>query len=284
MSEPAGDVPVLMVVHAHPDDESSSTGGTLARYAALGCRTVLVTCTDGRQGDAANGAKPGQPGHDADEVAQRRATELDNAAAVLGVSEVVKLGYPDSGVDVEGAAEAFARRPVTPMVHDMVRLMRLHRPDAVITYPPNGLSGHPDHIRTHDVVVAAHREVVAGGAAPRLYYVALSKSRVKAMQANIQAAFGGDGWAPPDDMAVDDAMITTAIDVESYWSAKLAALAAHQSQADAAMLLRMFSVTGESGIPSGHVEEYTRAYPPATGAGPAVENELFGADVTPNSG
>lgn len=276
MTEPARDVPVLMVVHAHPDDESSSTGGTLAYYADRGCRTVLVTCTDGRLGDAADGAKPGQAGHDPLEVARRRAGELDSAAAELHLSEVVKLGYPDSGVNDHCADDAFSRRPVAPMVQQMVRLMRLHRPDVVITYPPNGLSGHPDHVRTHDVVVAAHRNVVAAGSAPALYYVALSKSRVTAMQANAQAAFGGDGWAPPDDMAVDDSMITTVIDVERYWPSKLAGLAAHSSQADAAILLRMFSAGTELGV-QGHVEEYTRAHPqPSAHAEPGVERDLLG--------
>lgn len=276
MSDPNRRVPVLMVVHAHPDDESSSTGGTLAHYSALGYRTILVTCTDGRLGDAAGGVKPGQAGHDPHEVARRRADELDAAAAALGITEVVKLRYPDSGVDDDCTEEAFSTRPVSPMVHQVVRLMRMHRPDVVITYPPNGLSGHPDHIRTHDVVVAAHGDVVAGGDSPTLYYIALSRSRVKAFQANARAAFGDDGWAPPDDMAVDDAMVTTVIDVGSHRSAKLAGLAAHASQADAAMLLQMFSARRDLDTPGGDVEEYIRAYPPTSGAGAEIERDLFG--------
>ena len=100
-----------MIVHAH-DDESSQTGGTLARYSAEGYRTVLVTSTDGRHGDAA--------GLDPSLVPARRSGELDLAAKALGISDVVKLAYPDSG-----------------------------------------LSEHPVHIRTHDVVVAAHRHIVA---------------------------------------------------------------------------------------------------------------------------
>ncbi|MGK2879373.1 MAG: PIG-L deacetylase family protein [Mycobacterium sp.] len=270
------DVPVLMAVHAHPDDESSSTGGTLARYAALGYRTVLVTCTDGRLGDAADGTKPLQPEHDSHDVARRRSQELEDAAAALGIGEVVELGYPDSGVDGERVDEAFSRRPVTPLVYQMVRLLRMHRPDVVITYPSNGLSGHPDHIRTHDVVVAAHRNVVARGDAPRLYYVALSRSRVQAIQANTRAAFGDDGFAPPDDMAVDDEMITTVIDVKEFWPAKLAGLAAHASQADAAMLLQMFSARSDVDMLIGDVEEYVRAYPPAIYPAIKIERDLFG--------
>lgn len=276
MSDVNRRVPVLMVVHAHPDDESSSTGGTLAHYSALGYRTILVTCTDGRQGDAADGAKPGQAGHDPHEVARRRADELDAAAAALGITEVVKLRYPDSGVDDNSAEEAFSTRPVAPLVHQLVRLMRMYRPDVVITYPPNGLSGHPDHIRTHDIVVAAHGNVVAAGDSPTLYYIALSRSRIKAFQANAKAAFGDDQWAPPDSMAVDDDLVTTVIDVGSHWSAKLAGLAAHSSQADAAMLLQMFSARRDLDVPGGGVEEYIRAYPPATDAEAEIERDLFG--------
>ncbi len=149
-------VPVLLIVHAHPDDESRQTGGTLARYAAAGCRTVLVTCTDGAKGDAVDGgAKPGEDGHDPHRVAAHRSRELDCATSALGVRDVVKLGYPDSGMPTGGepaAADSFSARPPAPMVTQMVRLMHLYEPDVVITYPPNGLSGHPDHIRTHDLV------------------------------------------------------------------------------------------------------------------------------------
>lgn len=279
MSDRNGHVPVLMVVHAHPDDESSSTGGTLARYSAIGYRTILVTCTDGRLGDAAGGVKPGQAGHDPHEVARRRADELDAAAAALGITEVVKLLHPDSGVGDDCPVEAFSTRSVSPLVHQLVRLMRRYRPDVVITYPPNGLSGHPDHIRTHDIVVAAHADVVAGGDSPTLYYIAVSRTRVKTFQADARAAFGDDGWAPPDDMAVDDAVVTTVIDVGAHVSAKLAGLAAHSSQADAAMLLHMFSARRDRDTPGGDVEEYIRAYPPTTGAEAEIERDLFGLVV-----
>lgn len=272
--------PVLMIVHAHPDDESSQTGGTLARYAAAGCRTVLVTCTDGALGDAPNGgAKPGEAGHDPRQVAALRSRELDAATGALGVHDVVKLRYPDSGMSDAGAAvsaESFSRRPMMPMVEQMVRLMRIHRPDVVITYPPNGLSGHPDHIRTHDVVLAAHGNVVANAESdgPRLYYIAMSVSRIRAAQNAVHALFGDDAWAPPDDIAVDDAQITTVIDVGPHWRAKLEALAAHASQPDAAMLLQMFSASEESET-GARVEEYIRAYPQTDG-GAEVERDFFG--------
>lgn len=259
MSRRPHHVPALMVIHAHPDDESSQTGGTLARYSAAGYRTVLITCTDGGQGDAADTVKPGQSGHDPHVVAATRSRELDMAAAALGVHDVVKLGYPDSGfsaddardVAPEAAPDCFSRRPLRPMVTQLVRLIRLYQPEVLVTYPPNGLSGHPDHIRTHELVVAAHQNIVANSEpetapGPSLYYIALSKSRLRGVQERARAALGDDAWAPPDGMGVDDADITTAIDVDAFWPAKLRALQAHASQSDAAMLAQLFSVADGS--------------------------------------
>jgi LmbE family N-acetylglucosaminyl deacetylase len=280
MSDSGSQPPVLMIVHAHPDDESSQTGGTLARYAAAGCRTILVTCTDGSQGDAADGAKPGQPGHDPRRVAAHRSGELDAAAAALSVQVVVKLGHPDSGA-AEGAGEgveSFSRGPMMPSVTQMVRLLRLHQPDVLITYPPNGLSGHPDHVRTHDVVVAAHANVVANGEpdsrVPRLYYIAMSASRLRAARSAVRVALGDDAWAPPEEMGTDDAAITTTIDVSAFWEQKLRALAAHASQADAAMLLRMFSADGGLTESVVRVEEYVRVHPVFAPA--SAETDFFG--------
>ncbi len=270
--------PVLMVVHAHPDDESSQTGGTLARYAAAGCRTVLVTCTDGAQGDAAtDGAKPGQDGHDPRRVAEHRAAELDAAARALGVGDLVMLGYPDSGVSDAGdpAADSFSARELAPMVVRMVSLMRRFAPDVVITYPPNGLSGHLDHVRTHDLVVAAHRELMAEGWAPRLYYIAMSVSRLREVQEHVRAAFGAEAWVPPDDLGIDDVEITTVIDVAPFWADKLAALAAHASQPDAALLLRLFTMADDSTVRGAKQEEYVRAYPPTETPAGSVERDLF---------
>src|SRR5579863_2337306 len=87
-----------MAVHAHPDDESISTGGVLARYAAEGVRTVLVTCTDGRCGDGADGTKPGEEGHDVAAVVAERRAELEASCKVLGITHLEMLGYPDSGM------------------------------------------------------------------------------------------------------------------------------------------------------------------------------------------
>src|SRR5690242_1124679 len=88
----------LMAVHAHPDDEAIGTGGVLARYAAEGVRTVLVTCTDGRCGDGPGGVKPGDPGHDPHAVVEMRRKELEASCAALKVAHLELLGYADSGM------------------------------------------------------------------------------------------------------------------------------------------------------------------------------------------
>ncbi|GLP76013.1 GlcNAc-PI de-N-acetylase [Mycobacterium antarcticum] len=280
-------VPVLMIVHAHPDDESSQTGGTLARYAAAGCHTVLVTCTDGARGDAGDtGAKPGDDGHDPRRVAAHRSGELAAAATALGVGEVVELGYPDSGLpadDERVAADAFSVRPSGPMMTRVVELIRRYEPDVLVTYPPNGLSGHPDHIRTHELVAAAHGAIAndaRGGHVPRLYYIAMSVSRLRAVQSDVRGAFGADAWVPPDELGVDDSEVTTVIDVGAFWARKLAALAAHASQSDAAVMLRLFTMAGESAKSVARVEEYVRAYPPVGTPVGEIERDFFGATAS----
>jgi LmbE family N-acetylglucosaminyl deacetylase len=274
----ATDRPTVMVVHAHPDDESSQTGGTLARYAAQGYRTVLVTCTDGAQGSTAGGAQPGQPGHDPNLVARTRSAELRRACAALRISDTFALGYRDTGLASPADPECYSSLPLEPLVAQMLRMMRMLAPGIVITYPPDGLSGHPDHIRTHDVVAAAHARLVdditnAGDprTPPRLYYISLSTRKLEALRSSIRDRLGPDAWAPPSSMAVDDRAITTAIDVDPYWDNKLEALAAHASQPDAASLLSAFKAHRDT---PRKVEEYVRAYPPPQPGAP-VSDDLF---------
>lgn len=260
-----------MVVHAHPDDESSQTGGTLAYYAAAGWRTVLVTCTDGSQGDGGDGVKPGQPGHRPQQVTAQRSRELATAANILGVCDLVTLGYPDSGIpgdhDPPSPPEAFSRRPLAPMADRLADLLRAYHPDVLITYPPNGLSGHPDHIRTHDLVRAAlditcAADETTAAVVPRLYYIALSRSRLASLASQARAELGPEAWFPPESMAIDDALITTAVDITNYWDIKLAALRTHASQSDAAALLSLFTAASRRDAVR-RFEEYVRADPHA---------------------
>ncbi|MEN4479758.1 PIG-L family deacetylase [Mycolicibacterium cosmeticum] len=162
MNGEADRVPVLMLVHVHPDDESSLTGRTIARYSAAKTRPILLACNDGGQGDD---VADGRSTPDRHRVAQRRVRELRDAPRILGVHELVELGYPDSGDGSRRSAsaslEVFGQRPIDPLVQRLVDVIGMHQPDVIVTHPPNGLSGQPDNIRAHDIVAAAHTKIIA---------------------------------------------------------------------------------------------------------------------------
>lgn len=150
------------------------------------------------------------------------------------------------------------------MVARLARLIRRHQPAVIVTYPPNGLSGHPDHIRTHDLVHAALRQIDADRAGapndrdPLLYYIAVSRSRLRTLQSGARAALGADAWVPPDEIGAEDADITTVIDIAAHWDNKRQALSAHASQSDARAIADAFNAV-ERPDATGHVEEYIRA-------------------------
>jgi LmbE family N-acetylglucosaminyl deacetylase len=245
----------LLAVHAHPDDETITMGGTLARYSAEGVRTVVVTCTRGDLGDVSDPALLADGGRGrmltVEAVAALRDRELDAAAAVLGVSRVVKLGYSDSGM--AGWPEnqrpgAFFAADLYDATERLLDVIRQERPHVMVAYDATGGYGHPDHIKAHQVAVAAF--AASGDAQPaRLYFVRFpltwSREFVHALrQAGIDApgtAVAGAGAGP--EVAVigtPDALVTTTIDVRQYVATKLAALTCHASQMPADhFLMRM---------------------------------------------
>ncbi|MGF6885459.1 LmbE family N-acetylglucosaminyl deacetylase [Nocardia sp. GAS34] len=228
----------IMAVHAHPDDEVISTGGILARYAAEGIRTVLVTCTNGEQGDAPGGIKPGEPGHDPNAVRAQRLSELQESAALLGIEHVELLGYRDSGMDGwEGNRdpEAFWNIPVEQSAARLADLMRQYRPQVVVTYDENGNYGHPDHIQANRVALAA---AAATDIPDKFYYTAIPRERSREMFATLRAQ-GMIDQDPPDDFGTPEEQITTVVDVAAYTQRKVKALEAHASQGDSVPFLRM---------------------------------------------
>jgi LmbE family N-acetylglucosaminyl deacetylase len=242
----------LMAVHAHPDDESNSTGATLARYSAEGVRTVLVTCTNGEFGDAPGHIKPGEDGHDPDDVARIRLGELKVATEALGVSHVETLGYRDSGMrdwPQNDDPRAFHHQPDDAVAARLVDLFERFRPDVVVTYFANSGYNHPDHLKAHDVTLTA----LARCDIPRkLYLIARPRSWRERMRA-IAEEYGvempalpqppaapaeGAPTTPPRPFGVDESLITTFIDGSAYAAQKRAALAAHASQLDGSFFLR----------------------------------------------
>ncbi|GAA3111186.1 PIG-L family deacetylase [Streptosporangium carneum] len=230
----------LMAVHAHPDDEVLGTGGVFAKYAEEGIRTVLVTCTNGEQGDGPGGVKPGEPGHDEAAVRARRLEELDESVTHLGIAHVELLGYRDSGMDGwEGnqAQDAFANVPLDEAAGRLAALMEHYRPQVVVTYDENGNYGHPDHIQANRITLAAAE---ATGIPDKVYYTAVPRERIAELfeyLRSIDAAPEDPGL--PEDFGTPQELITAVVDVTPYVERKRKALEAHASQGDSIFLLRM---------------------------------------------
>src|SRR3954465_9683919 len=186
-----------MAVHAHPDDEATGTGGVLAKAAAEGIRTVLVTCTDGRCGDGPDGVKPGEPGHDPDKVVELRQQELERSCEVLGVSHLELLGYADSGMmdwPTHDAPGSFWGTPVGQAAGRLAELMRRYQPDVVVTYDENGFYGHPDHIQAHRVTM---RAAELTGIPKKVYWTTFARSKMDRFE-EILKEIGFDEWDEPD--------------------------------------------------------------------------------------
>jgi LmbE family N-acetylglucosaminyl deacetylase len=235
----------LMAVHAHPDDEATGTGGVLARYAAEGITTVLVTCTDGGCGDGPGGVKPGEPGHDPGVVVAMRREELEASCAALKVTHLELLGYADSGMmgwstnDVPGS---FWTTPVAEAAQRLAALIRHYQPDVVVTYDENGFYGHPDHIQAHRVTMAA---IALTGTPRKVYWTTAPRSKM-AEFGQVLRELGVD-WQEPEESSVEpgppiglpDDEITTWVDTSMFGAQKFDALAAHASQGENIFFLRM---------------------------------------------
>ena len=239
----------LMAVHAHPDDESSKGAATTARYADEGARVMVVTLTGGERGDILN------PAMDIPEVHGRihevRRDEMARAAQILGV-EHHWLGFVDSGLP-EGdplpplPEGCFALVPLVEPVERLVRVIREFRPHVLTTYDENGGYPHPDHIRCHEVSVAAYEAAAdhvrypdAGEpwAVSKLYYNhGFLRQRMQVLQDEF-AHHGQEGpfakWLESWDAEEDsiEKRVTTRIECAKYFAQRDDALLAHATQID----------------------------------------------------
>ena len=236
----------FLAVHAHPDDEASSSGGLYRLLADQGVRTVLVTCTNGECGDALDGAKPDADHHDGDEVAKIRAVELDNAVKILGIDRLIRLGYRDSGMKgwpQNDDPESFWSTPVEVAAARLAEILREERPQVVMTYNEYGFYGHPDHIQANRITLAALTMI---DYEPTLYYNAIPNSVMETYRARWEqeererreadAANGivrepeADDEDEPIDLGTPDELISAIVDISAVNGAKFDALEAHQSQ------------------------------------------------------
>jgi LmbE family N-acetylglucosaminyl deacetylase len=213
----------LLAILAHPDDESLGFGGTLATYAAEGIETSIITATRGQRGRY-HGHRdgPSHPGAEALGVIRER--ELREAAATLGVTGVTVLDHIDSALDQVAASV---------IVPELAAHIRRTRPDVVMTFGPDGVYGHPDHIAISQFAAAAIVEAAASPSAhvvSKLYQLTWSE----AMYAAYYQAFSAlgatvDGVARRP-VAWPDWMVTTTIDTRAEWQTVWAAIRCHASQ------------------------------------------------------
>ena len=266
----------LMAVHAHPDDEASSTGGVLARYGAEGVRTVVVTCTNGEFGDAPGGIKPGDDGHGEQDVAEIRLAELRESAKHLGVTDLELLGYHDSGMvewDYKSRPDAFCNVPLADVADRIGGLIERFRPQVVVTYDPDGAYQHPDHVHASRAAIEA---VTRTGIPAKLYLAAMPISKWRELWTALKEAgvdVPGDDRITPEEqqqMEAAEQRITTTVDIRPVLARKRAALLAHASQISESWFSKIPPELGERVFGE---ESFIRAMD-ATGA-PVPEDDLF---------
>jgi LmbE family N-acetylglucosaminyl deacetylase len=265
----------LMAVHAHPDDEASSTGGVLALYSDQGVRTVVVTCTNGEFGDAPGQVKPGDEGHDEQAVAQLRLAELRQSAKILGVSHLELLGYHDSGMpdwEYKDRPDAFCNVPLDEVAGRIADLIAQYQPQVVISYDDKGMYQHPDHVHA---ALAAKAAVAKSGTPAKFYQTAMRPSRWR----KIWTALRELGEDVPEreitpeqerQMAEAEAAITTTIDIRPVLERKREALFAHASQIQESWFSKVPADIAEEAF---GFETFVRAED-STGA-PVPETDLF---------
>ena len=233
-------LPSLVCVHAHPDDESFFGSGATAYYSALGHRCVLVTCTTGRLGVDPAGRAGDVPGHDDFETQAVRAGELQRAAARLGYSRVVTLGYDDSGMQGWPANEnphAFMNANVDAVAATIASILDDERAAVVVTYDERGFYGHPDHIQANAVTRQA---VTLASSVERLYYTVVPEGVMAALVTGARASgLSMPDWVLDASTHVRDELVATTLDVAGYLKVKREAMAAHATQTDNEDLVEM---------------------------------------------
>ncbi|GAA4546263.1 N-acetyl-1-D-myo-inositol-2-amino-2-deoxy-alpha-D-glucopyranoside deacetylase [Amycolatopsis samaneae] len=269
----------LLLVHAHPDDESITTGGTIARYAAEGAEVTLVTCTLGEEGEIVPPRLAKLGSWAADQLGGYRSGELARACAALGVTRHRYLGgmgrWRDSGMAGTLATahpRAFAGGSPGEQAGQLAEILAEVAPQVVVTYDAFGGYGHPDHVRAHEITMAA---ATRAASVTRVFHVVTSRTALREGLAALRA----DGTSPfrvPEDGELPetpDEAITTRIDVDAHREARLAALRAHETQLTVADGPTVhFALTNDVAQPIPPHEYFVLAHGPADGA----ETDLFG--------
>ena len=229
----------MLLVHAHPDDETINNGSTMAMYAALGADVTLVTCTRGEEGEVLVQDLAHLAAHATDSLGEHRVIELADAMKALGITDHRFLGegqkkYRDSGMmgtEPNNRPDVFWQADLELASDDLVKVIEEVRPHVLITYDEIGGYGHPDHIQAHRVAMRAAEK--SSWKIEKIYWNVMPKSVI---QEGIDAmkALGSDfmGAEKAEDLpfAKDDSFVHAMVNGNEYVEKKMDAMRAHATQ------------------------------------------------------
>ena len=229
----------ILLVHAHPDDETINNGATMALYADRGAHVTLVTCTRGEEGEVLVPALSHLSSSEQDQLGAHREIELAGAMKALGVSDHRFLGAPtvkfrDSGMmgtEQNNRPDVFWQTDVDVAAHILVEVIEEVKPHILITYDEIGGYGHPDHIQAHRVAMRAVE--LSTWQIQKIYWNTMPKSVLAdgiAKMKEIGSDFFGAESVEDLPFAKDDEFVTTLIDGGAYVDAKMQAMKAHETQ------------------------------------------------------
>ena len=229
----------MLLVHAHPDDETINNGATMALYAALGADVTLVTCTRGEEGEVLVKDLEHLAAHNTDSLGDHRVEELAVAMKALGISDHRFLGegrikYRDSGMmgtEPNNRPDVFWQANFDDATHDLVKVIEEVKPHILITYDEIGGYGHPDHIQAHRVAMSAAEK--SAWNIQKIYWNVMPKSVIQegidAMK-KIGSDFFGAESAEDLPFAKDDSFVHAMVDGNAYVEQKMDAMRAHATQ------------------------------------------------------
>jgi N-acetyl-1-D-myo-inositol-2-amino-2-deoxy-alpha-D-glucopyranoside deacetylase len=232
----------LLLVHAHPDDETINNGVTMAKYAALGAQVTLVTCTRGEEGEVLVNELANLASDKDDKLGEHREIELKDAMDELGIKDFRFLGAPskkwrDSGMmgtPANDRDDVFWQADLDEASNELVKIILEIKPQVLITYDEFGGYGHPDHIKAHRVAMrAAELAANQGWQVNKIYWNTMPRSVIQ-MGIEKMKEVGSDffGAESADDLpfAKPDELVSTVVNAPEYVPAKLAAMKAHATQ------------------------------------------------------
>ena len=232
----------LLLVHAHPDDETINNGVTMAKYAASGAQVTLVTCTRGEEGEVLVTELANLASDKDDKLGEHREVELKDAMAQLGINDFRFLGAPNKkwrdsgmmGTPQNERGNVFWQADLDEASHELVKIILEIKPQVLITYDEFGGYGHPDHIKAHRVAMrAAELAAEQGWQISKIYWNTMPRSVIQ-MGIEKMKEVGSDffGAESADDLpfAKPDELVTTVVNAPEYVPQKLEAMKAHATQ------------------------------------------------------